>query len=40
VCSSDLFAKNRGINLLAAARVTLFGARDVWFVVGVPVILY
>ena len=26
--------------LLAAARVALFGARDVWFVVGVPVFLY
>ena len=36
----ELFAKNRGINLLAAARVGLFGARDVWFVVGVPVFLY
>jgi len=36
----ELFAKSRGINLLAAARVTLFGARDVWFVVGVPVFLY
>ena len=36
----ELFAKYRGINLLAAARVMLFGARDVWFVVGVPVFLY
>jgi predicted MFS family arabinose efflux permease len=36
----ELFAKNCGINLLAAARVALFGARDVWFVVGVPVFLY
>ncbi len=36
----ELFAKNAGINALAAARVTLFGARDVWFVVGVPVFLY
>lgn len=36
----ELFAKNRGINALAAARVLLFGARDVWFVVGVPVFLY
>ena len=36
----ELFAKNRGINALAAARVALFGARDVWFVVGVPVFLY
>jgi MFS family permease len=38
--AKELFAKNRGINLLAAARVMLFGARDVWFVVGVPVFLY
>jgi MFS family permease len=36
----ELFAKSRGINLLAVARVALFGARDVWFVVGVPVFLY
>lgn len=36
----ELFAKNPGINILAMARVVLFGARDVWFVVGVPVFLY
>ncbi|MEN3951846.1 organoarsenical effux MFS transporter ArsJ [Iodidimonas sp. SYSU 1G8] len=36
----ELFAKNSGVNLLAAGRVFLFGARDVWFVVGVPVFLY
>lgn len=36
----ELFAKSRGVNLLAAARIFLFGARDVWFVVGVPVFLY
>jgi len=36
----ELFAKNAAINLLAAARVVLFGARDVWFVVGLPVFLY
>jgi predicted MFS family arabinose efflux permease len=36
----ELLAKSRGVNLLAAARVFLFGARDVWFVVGVPVFLY
>jgi predicted MFS family arabinose efflux permease len=36
----ELFGKNRGVNLLAAARIGLFGARDVWFVVGVPVFLY
>lgn len=36
----ELFARNRAVNLLALARVALFGARDVWFVVGVPVFLY
>jgi MFS family permease len=36
----ELFAKNPGINALAAARIALFGARDVWFVVGLPVYLY
>jgi predicted MFS family arabinose efflux permease len=36
----ELFAKERGVNLLAGARVFLFGARDVWFVVGLPVFLY
>jgi hypothetical protein len=36
----ELFARNRGVNLLAIARVALFGARDVWVVVGVPVFLY
>lgn len=35
----ELFARNRGVNLLAAARIALFGARDVWFVVGLPVFL-
>jgi predicted MFS family arabinose efflux permease len=36
----ELFAKTRSINLLAAARIFMFGARDVWFVVGLPVYLY
>ncbi|WP_144186189.1 organoarsenical effux MFS transporter ArsJ [Elioraea rosea] len=36
----ELFGKSRAINLLAAARMALFGARDVWFVVGLPVFLY
>jgi predicted MFS family arabinose efflux permease len=36
----EFFGKTRGVNLLAAARVALFGARDVWFVVGLPVFLY
>jgi predicted MFS family arabinose efflux permease len=34
-----LFAKSRAINVLSAARFFLFGSRDVWFVVGVPVFL-
>ncbi len=37
---AELFAKSRAVNLLAAARIFLFGARDVWFVVGLPVFLY
>jgi predicted MFS family arabinose efflux permease len=36
----ELFAKTRPINLLAAARIFMFGSRDVWFVVGLPVFLY
>jgi predicted MFS family arabinose efflux permease len=36
----ELFARSAGVNLLAAARVFMFGARDVWFVVGLPVFLY
>jgi MFS family permease len=36
----ELFAKSAGVNLLAAARIFMFGARDVWFVVGLPVFLY
>jgi predicted MFS family arabinose efflux permease len=34
-----LFSKSREINVLSAARFFLFGARDIWFVVGVPVFL-
>lgn len=36
----ELFAKTHSINLMAAARLFLFGSRDVWFVVGLPVFLY
>jgi predicted MFS family arabinose efflux permease len=36
----ELFSKSRGVNLLAAARIFMFGARDVWFVVGLPIFLY
>jgi len=35
-----ILSKSRPINLLSSARVFLFGARDVWFVVGLPVFLY
>ena len=37
---SQVFSKVAAINRLAAARFFLFGARDVWFVVGLPVFLY
>ena len=36
---SALFSKSRNINLLSLARFFLFGARDVWFVVALPVFL-
>ena len=35
----EVFSKSRAINLLSAARMFLFGARDVWFVVALPVFL-
>jgi MFS family permease len=34
-----LLSKTREVNILSAARLFLFGARDIWFVVGVPVFL-
>ncbi len=34
-----LFSKSREINYLSAARLFLFGARDVWFVVALPLFL-
>lgn len=36
---SELFSKSKAINVLSAARLFLFGARDVWFVVALPVFL-
>ncbi|MBE4619102.1 organoarsenical effux MFS transporter ArsJ [Vibrio navarrensis] len=36
---TDIFSKSRSINILSAARLFLFGARDVWFVVALPVFL-
>jgi len=37
---SEVFSKNRNINWLSTARLFLFGARDVWFVVGIPIYFY
>lgn len=37
---SQVFSRVPSINWLSAARFFLFGSRDVWFVVGVPVFLY
>ncbi|WP_289149735.1 organoarsenical effux MFS transporter ArsJ [uncultured Salipiger sp.] len=36
----EVFSKNRNVNWLSFARVFLFGARDVWFVVGIPIYFY
>lgn len=36
---TQLFSKSKEINILSAARFFLFGSRDVWFVVGLPVFL-
>jgi len=35
----ELLSKSRAINVLSGARLFLFGARDVWFVVALPVYL-
>lgn len=37
---SEVISKNRNINWLSLARLFLFGARDVWFVVGIPIYFY
>jgi hypothetical protein len=36
---TTLFSKSAAVNWLSAARLFLFSARDVWFVVGLPVFL-
>ncbi|RUO63338.1 Predicted arabinose efflux permease, MFS family [Pseudidiomarina planktonica] len=33
----DIFSKSSAVNWLSGARMFLFGARDVWFVVAIPV---
>lgn len=36
---SQLFSNSRAINYLSAARLFLFSARDIWFVIALPVFL-
>jgi MFS family permease len=36
---SGIFSKTPTINILSGARFFLFGARDIWFVVGLPLFL-
>ncbi|HEY4642163.1 MAG TPA: organoarsenical effux MFS transporter ArsJ [Thermoanaerobaculia bacterium] len=36
---ATMFALDRRVNILSAARFFLFGARDVWFVVALPVFM-
>ncbi|HKK37619.1 MAG TPA: organoarsenical effux MFS transporter ArsJ [Paracoccaceae bacterium] len=36
----EVFSKSADVNRLGAARLFLFGARDAWFVVGVPIWFY
>jgi len=37
---AEVFSKDANINRLSAARLFLFGARDTWFVVGIPIYFY
>ena len=37
---TQVFSKSAAINWLSAARFFLFGSRDIWFVVALPVYLY
>ncbi|TRD23347.1 organoarsenical effux MFS transporter ArsJ [Palleronia caenipelagi] len=37
---SEMFSRSANVNWLSLARVFLFGARDVWFVVGIPIYFY
>ena len=37
---TEVLSKSHNVNWLSAARVFLFGARDVWFVVGIPIYFY
>ncbi|VAW58129.1 MFS-type efflux pump ArsJ specific for 1-arseno-3-phosphoglycerate [hydrothermal vent metagenome] len=37
---SEIFSKTAEVNILSAARFFLFGSRDIWFVVALPLYLY
>jgi len=37
---AEVFSRDANVNRLSAARLFLFGARDAWFVVGVPIHFY
>jgi MFS family permease len=37
---SEILSSSANVNWLSAARVFLFGGRDVWFVVGIPIYFY
>ncbi len=37
---SEVFSRSANVNRLSLARLFLFGARDVWFVVGIPIYFY
>ncbi|MCL6268851.1 organoarsenical effux MFS transporter ArsJ [Sansalvadorimonas sp. 2012CJ34-2] len=36
---NEIFSKSSAVNRLSAARLFLFGARDVWFVIALPIFL-
>ena len=40
IVSLKALSTSRNINILSLARMFLFGARDVWFVVALPIFLY
>lgn len=40
VSFKEVFSKDASINRLSLARLFLFGARDTWFVVGIPLFFY
>ncbi len=37
---TEVFSKSASVNWLSVARLFLFGARDIWFVVGIPIYFY